>query len=337
MMDSVAAIWWVPLGAVAAAAAAGLAAALYLAQQAKRSSCAPDEPADSTLAQREDDEDEALNYCMAHLRDLQQQQGRLQPEAYAQQMAAQQARAAALLRSRDSTAAQVQQARLRRAAQAPAPMVSYLQQRPQLRGALWGGGTVGVAALLYVFAVLDQTPGQVAAPLGAVPGSQASAAAGQTPAEGAPAATAPGNLPPGPMDAQTEQELQDLMEQLKTHPDDVPKLLRLAHLLLRGQMLREAKIVNDRALRYQPDSVEAKVHAAVLLASEGDTGAAGTQLDALTTAHRDFAEAWFFRGMLAMQAGDRARMLESFHAYLEVAPPGSQRDRIASLVGKAPS
>jgi tetratricopeptide (TPR) repeat protein len=333
MMESIATVWGVPLGAATAAAAMALAAVYYLAQQSKRRRGTPSDPADSALAQQEDDEEQALGHCMAHLRDLQQQQARLQPQAYAQQMAAHQARAAALLRRRDTTAAQVQQARRLRAAQAPAPIVSYLQRRPQLRGALWGGGTVGMAALLYVFAVLDQTPGQLSAPLGAGPGAQQSADAF---AQATSAAPAQGNLPPGAMDAQTEQELQDLMDQLKDHPDDVPKLLRLAHLLLRGQMLREAKIVNDRALRYMPDSVEAKVHAAVLLASEGDTGAAGLQLDALTTAHRDFAEAWFFRGMLAMQAGDRARMLESFRAYLQVAPPGSQRDRIASLVGKAP-
>ncbi len=258
-----------------------------------------------------EDVEAQLNHALAQLVDLKQQQGRLQASAYAADLAATQARAAQLLRRSE----QLRQARP--AGPAPAaPAAGLLAGRPFARGYLWGAGTVGLLGSLSLGVLQAQVPVPAAAP----------------PADARPAAAV---LPPTQMDDATQAELQALMAGLQKNPTDAAKTLRLAHLLLRVQMLHEAKIVNDRALRLLPDSPEAQVHAAVLLAAEGDTAAANGQLDALVQAHGGLAEGWFFRGMLAMQVGNHGRMLQSFRRYLAVAEAGSQRDRIAKIVADA--
>ena len=59
---------------------------------------------------------------------------------------------------------------------------------------------------------------------------------------------------------------------------------------------------------------------------------ARADLNRLVQQHADFAEAWFFRGMLALQHGDQEIMKESFRHFLKIAPPSAQRDRIEAML-----
>ena len=198
------------------------------------------------------DIDEQMNHCIDQLRELDEQQSRFEPEVFAQQKAEFEARAVALMQAR-------QAAPKKRAPKAVrpddvSPTMRFLAARPQLRGFLWGGGFVGIVAFLY-FLVTSQ---QVVTP------PQAPMAGGRPPMAGsAPAA--------GGANADAE-EMKVLQQKLTEKPDDVPSLLKLAHLLLKNQMFQEAQTVNGLALRHDPSSVEGLVHAAVLQAAEGHGG-----------------------------------------------------------------
>ena len=127
-------------------------------------------------------------------------------------------------------------------------------------------------------------------------------------------------------------EIKALGDALRADPGSLPKTLALAHALLREQFIAEAREVNDRALRLDPQALEGLVHQAVLRAAEGDAAGGMADLDAFTGAHPAFSEAWFFRGMLAMQAADKPKVAESFRRFVETAPPGAQRDRVAQIL-----
>lgn len=204
------------------------------------------------------------------------------------------------------------------------PAIGFLRARPQLRGALWGGGIVGAAMFLY-FTVQDAQHPRASS--NAMPMPQAAADTGN----GSNATTA-GH----PQEAESESITQ-LTQWLTDHPEDTDALAKLSHKLLRAMMLNEAGIVNERLLKLNPNHPEGKIHAAVLRASQGNGEQADAlrDLTALVTADPTLHEAWFFRGMLSMQAGDMATMKESFEGYLKHAPPGPQRDRVRNMLEKA--
>ena len=252
------------------------------------------------------DLDEQLSHCLAQLRDLRDQAPRLQPEAYALQRQIFESRAADLLRQREAATNTAPGAAAgEKMGQDVTPTIRFLAQRPALRLALWTGGITLVVAALGYLVWTEQRP--------RLQDTSSPQAAPQSP----------------------NTEVSALMAGLQKAPNDAPMLLRLAHILLREQMLEQAKTVNDRALALQPQSVEGRVHQAVLIAASGQQQGAAQALDALTSAHGGFAEGWFFRGMLALQAGDKARMRTSFERYLQVEGPGPQRDRIEAMLRSA--
>ena len=243
------------------------------------------------------DDEEQLAHCIAQLRDLEEQRRRLTDGAYNEQKAQFEARAVALLRAREMAAS----APPKNLDGRSAPL-RYLAMRPQLRGALWGGGSVSVVAFLYILVQQQQQDVPSAPPLAAASADQ--------------------------------NEMQTLTTSLQNDPNNVPTLLRLSHLLLKDQMLSEAKVVNDKILQLAAHEPEALVHAAVLQASEGDINAALERLTDLAK-ENNLAEAWFFRGMLAMQSGNQSVMRDSFEHFVAVAPEGPQRQRIKAMLDAA--
>jgi tetratricopeptide (TPR) repeat protein len=259
---------------------------------------------------------------IAQLRDLAGQQHRLTPVAFAQERELYEQQAQQTLAALQRVRQAVDAASAQAFADAT-PAVRFLAHRPQLRGALWGAGGMGVVMALVLGL---QQYGQQVAPTAAAPQAAGSPPAGPM-AAGGPMVAGEGAGP-------DVDEMKALAEELKTSPSDTAKLLRFAHLLLRAQMLEEAQTINARALQLAPNDLEGLTHAAVLSASSGDQASADIGLDVVLKKDPTFVEAWFFRGMLAMQRGDTARVQESFAAYLEHAPPGAQRDRIASMLAR---
>ena len=256
------------------------------------------------------DLEERLAHLVAALRDLDEQATRLVPTTYAAQRAEFEARAAAVIRQREQLRGKSAAAsKGREVVSDTSPTMQFFAARPQLRGALWGGGTVGVLLGLYMMVTHEQRP---TAPQAAPPIAAAQASG-----------------------SDSDAEMLALSKFLRDNPDDVPATVRLAHLLMRATLLTQAQEVNDRALRLQPQNVEARVHAAVLRAGDGETTAALHDLATLAKESPKFAEVWFFRGMLAMRSGDKTLMLDSFRQFIALSPAGPQRDRISKMLQAA--
>jgi tetratricopeptide (TPR) repeat protein len=263
------------------------------------------------------DLDEAYQQTVEQLRDLQEREHRLVPASVAPERARLEARAVALLRELE-VVRQAPAPKLRagpaRAAGTPS-LVAALRARPRLQGLLWGVGVSACATFLMTTVRQDSTvvPTQAPPPFAA-------------PADG------PG---PGGAPGIDRARLAVLQGQIEKNPDDVPALLELGHMLLRVQMLDEAQVVNDRALTLDPHSLEGLTHAAVLTAGRGDAAGGQVGLKAVLNKDPGFAEAWFFRGMMGMQAGDMDLMQQSFTQFIRYAPDGQQKERVRAMLERS--
>ena len=128
------------------------------------------------------------------------------------------------------------------------------------------------------------------------------------------------------------QEINALLSKLKENPEDIPSMNRLARILLRQQMFREAEIIGGRVLQLDAENIDAKVHSAMLTGAKGDAEAALAELTALVEKHPTHADAWFFRGMLGMHSQKSDIMKESFEKFVEHAPPSARKERIRGML-----
>jgi cytochrome c-type biogenesis protein CcmH/NrfG len=259
------------------------------------------------------DVEEAYSRAIDHLKELGERAHTMQPAFVAQERVRMEHQAATLLGQRE---------RLRKAEGHKTPqankgssatglgLVGFLRVRPRLQGAVWGAGAATLAAFLY--ATVQQ--GSVVQPPPPFVAPQEAGSAGLQ------------------IDKKT---LLALQKRIESDPTDVAALLELAHALLRGQMLDEARVVNNRALTLAPNNLEALTHAAVLSAGSGDNEGAHAGLKMVLKRDPGFAEAWFFRGMLSMQAGDTQAMQESFAQFIRYAPDGPQKERVRAMLERS--
>lgn len=257
------------------------------------------------------DLDERIEHAVAQLRDLQLQQGRIDSAFFVEQKAAFEAMAAKALRERDRVAkgdiieAGPDRARRDKAVEVT-DAVAWFDKNTWARPVL---AIVGVTAVLCVLAYSLATEQHDRPPQAQRPMQQ----------QGGP-----------------DAEVQALIQRLQANPRDIDAMLSLTKRLLRAQMFEEAAQMIARIRAVEPDNASAKVYSAVLLAAQGEGPTANAELDAVTKSHPDLADAWFFRGMLAMQANDQPRMRESFEHFVAVAPAGPQKDRIKQMLENAP-
>ena len=96
------------------------------------------------------DLEEKVAHIVALLRDLEEQQDKLHPEAYAAEKSSLEQRAAEALRQRDDAEKQAKKSKQKKAPQTPAPKTAAAKTTPkpaqnsQVKGFLWGVGTVAV-------------------------------------------------------------------------------------------------------------------------------------------------------------------------------------------------
>lgn len=262
-----------------------------------------------------------LGLAVDNLRELQERAERLTPEEAARERAELEGRAAralSALQALERPDADADAARAQARRRPKDRTLGYLARRPRLQGGLWGLGVGTVVTFLVLGVQQTATVGPAAAPAAAGLAPRAGAAAGPP--------TAPQIDP---------KELETLQLTLAHSPDDVPALVRLGHLALQAQRLEEAQKLTDRVLTLVPNNLEAQVHRAVLRAGDGDGEGADAGLQAVLRADPGFAEAWFFRGMLAMQQGQMDRMRESFEQFVKVAPDGPQKERIRAMAARS--
>ncbi len=241
------------------------------------------------------DLEERVEHAVNQLRDLQLQESRIDPEFYAEQRAELEARAAAALRERDAVIAGKDVI-----VSGPDRPKRAVSEGPVSPAMAWFDSRPWARTLAWVAGV------------GIVGGILiASVAIEQKPREpmGGPMAARP--APAG---------------------NDVQQLLAHARQLLATQQLEEAQTTVARVRRLDPDNQIAMVYEAVLMAAAGDVDGANSRLDTITGKNPQLPDAWLFRGMLAMQAGNSERMRESFTQFVAVAPDTPQRARIKAML-----
>ncbi len=244
------------------------------------------------------DLEERVEHAVNQLRDLQLQEARIEPAFYAEQRAELEGRAATALRERDAVLA-------------GKDVIKSGPDRPKRAAP---DGEVSPAVAWFDARPWARTLAWVLG-VGIVGGILiASVAIEQKPRE----------QTGGPMTGGPAPD-----------PNDAQQLLAHARQMLASQRFEEAQAAIARVRRLAPDNQVAMVYEAVLMAAAGDVAGANSQLDRLTGENPRLPDAWLFRGMLAMQAGNMDRMRESFTQFVAVAPESPQRERIKAMLERA--
>ncbi len=265
---------------------------------------------DATLA----DLEEAVEHAISQLRDLEQQKHLLAASVYEEQKVEFERRAGQAMKELEAKQKKAEQEKKMQKTKNKTSKkddevsgaLGFLAARPELKGFLWGGVLVTAIFLLWRFVEQEQKPREDPMP-------QARNEASANPHSG-------------------DGELMEWIAKLKENPKDLDTMAKLVKRLLRTQMFKEAAILIERARAVDAERVDFQVYEAVLKSANGDQEGADQALDALVSAYPDAEEAWFFRGMLAMQSGKAERMQESFERYVDVAPDGPKKERIKRML-----
>ena len=265
---------------------------------------------DATLA----DLEEAVEHAISQLRDLEQHKHLLAASVYDEQKIEFERRAGQAMQELEEKQKKAEQEKKMQKTKnktskkedEASGFLGFLAARPQLKGFLWGGVLVTAIFLLWRLVEQEQKPREDPMP-------QASNEASSNPHTG-------------------DSELMEWISKLKENPKDLDTMAKLVKRLLRTQMFKEAAILIERARAIDSERVDFQVYEAVLTSAKGDQEGAEQALDALVSAYPDAEDAWFFRGMLAMQSGKAERMQESFERYVDIAPDGPKKERIKRML-----
>ena len=267
------------------------------------------------------DLDERVEHLIALLKDLEQQRTRLEPEFYQAEKERLEQEAAATLAQREEIADRVTQSPTRKTGtantkEAQSKPMGFLESRPGLRGFLWGALAVGTVAGLYMSV---QNESSLRAEGGSMTGNS------------------PTTTPPPPQAKPAGGgEIESLIGQLRTDPTNLKAMVRLSRVLLTRQMFSEAEVVVQRALAIDSENLGALTSQAMIIASRGDIDGAKGALVSVLKKNKGYADAWFFRGMLAMQAGDNEQMRAFMTEFVRYAEPSPRRERFVSMLGIDP-
>ncbi|MBM7117439.1 tetratricopeptide repeat protein [Archangium primigenium] len=270
-----------------------VAAALFLLSQRRKGAEAA--PRSGAL----DDLERRYQSLIEQLKELAAEKHTLPAERYEAERSRLEREAALALRARDE--------QLKKGADVPAPVArpqapGFLP--PQLKGALWGGGTVLFFGVLGYTLVSEQHAR-----------GENEAATGRTPP--GMAANGPAGAPAAPSG---DSELEQTMQRLRDNPGDLDAASLLSHELIRRQMYEEAERVTLRGLAVDPFHVELRVHQSVLRAVRGDEAGAEAELTRLADTYPDAQEGLLFMGALAMKQGDKAKALDAFERFAVEVP-----------------
>ncbi|MCK6529858.1 tetratricopeptide repeat protein [Myxococcota bacterium] len=270
-----------------------------------------------------DDLREAQAFLMERVGELDADRAKLDPGEYRALRAELERELADLLRELDtrSTRAAGEAAGEGASPRAPAAP-GWLDRRPVVRGALWGGGTVAFFGVLVWVLTMSVGPRGPMMTGGAPPDP--------VPPTGSAGGSGDGANRQGA--AEDQGRVAALRARLEADPADLDAALALSHALLASQQFDEAARYNDRVLEKRPDDPEALVHLGLMRSVSGDLDGGVAQVDAVLQVDPKMPEALLFRGMLAMQGRDRSAAVAYWRRYLEVAPPGARTDRVRAAV-----
>jgi tetratricopeptide (TPR) repeat protein len=191
-------------------------------------------------------------------------------------------------------------------------------------------GAAGIIMFLLVGAVSSRLPGQT------ITGNSV---AGATSAAGSPSSPAPASS--SGAQSPTPQQLAAVAAaeaQVKQNPKDVSANLALADAYAAAGASQLAAVQYLVVTRLDPANAEANTDLALLAFEVGRAAQGKTMVDRVLTAHPNYPEALYVRGLISLiglrqpQAAER-----DFIAYLAVAPFGSHRTAVVTLLALAQS
>lgn len=128
-------------------------------------------------------------------------------------------------------------------------------------------------------------------------------------------------------------DLDALARRAQQRPDDFDAQMAYASALMEGGDAVDALRAFDAADRAKPSAPAPKAYSGWLLFLAGLTDEALPRIEAAIAADPEFPDAHFFRGMVLLRGrDDREGALVEFRRFLELAPPGPERDQVEQLV-----
>jgi tetratricopeptide (TPR) repeat protein len=254
------------------------------------------------------DSDRQTQLLIEQLKELKAERHHLSPEQYEAEKSRLEGLAVKALREREKGKAAPPKTATGTPPSAPPP--GFLAKRPQLKGALWGGGVVTFCAVLALLLYQNQKER-----------AEGEVVTGRTPPMSAPAS-----------DEAADAEFQAALADVKSHPEKVGMVALVVHELIRRQQLDDAHMLTEKAIGVDPFHFENRVHRSFLRAARGEMKEAMDELDHLANLYPDSAEAVLLSGALALQADDKARALKSLERFLAESPQEMQLPEIKQSV-----
>jgi hypothetical protein len=226
---------------------------------------------ETTLA----DLEERANHYIALLRDLKEQEARLAPQNYATQKQGLEQLAAEALRHRDGklkAAAQPQKTKASAGRPGESQKVvekkeidGFFAKRPQLKGFMWGVGTLAVGVFLYTLVQEVARPREES---GSVTGNSSMMKASSQSSS--------------PSLQAARRQAEAYLARLKDDPNDVDAMLGLGHLLIEAGATHEARAVLSQVKKIAPDhqGIDDLAKALGALSAENKPAVVASQNDA---------------------------------------------------------
>lgn len=135
---------------------------------------------------------------------------------------------------------------------------------------------------------------------------------------------------------QAGADLEAMEQELKTTPNDIPKLLFYAHAALDQGQLTRAIPAYKHVLKLDPKNVEAIVHFGSILYQAGHVEQALAEIDKALAIDGKYAHAYWDKAHVLFDGKrDYAGAQKALQAFLELIPSGSDADRARALMDEA--
>lgn len=127
--------------------------------------------------------------------------------------------------------------------------------------------------------------------------------------------------------------LDTLARRAQQRPEDLDAQMAYATALMQAGEAVDALRAFDAAARLDPSAPAPKAYSGWLVFLAGLTDEALPRIDAAIAADPDYPDAHFFRGMVLLRGrNDRDGALAELRRFLDLAPPGPERDQVQQLV-----
>jgi tetratricopeptide (TPR) repeat protein len=132
-----------------------------------------------------------------------------------------------------------------------------------------------------------------------------------------------------------EAMIASLKAESEADPTLIDPINKLAHLAIQAGDLGLAMSWMDKARALAPDHPEVRTHLAILQTSVGMAERATAELDVALAADPNFSEAHLWRGLIALQTGNRSGAVSSLEKALENASSREERSMASRALAEA--